>query len=342
MMLKTWINFNQFVKILVKCLQFINKFVYHRFMKRKCRNLSIAVVSVLFVVVFVCMVAIFNKPKGAIIYADTINFTTTIGSFEMFIGNELVLNESLVQINPSNCSVKPKFTIRKSGEDEERDITTNRYLFSEAGKYILTSKVKVDKDHYISDNINITVVNIITEDTSMYIDKLPLQTVYVEEEIELTKLAKLHYPILGEIKVSCSEHITYSQGKINAIKDGAASIDVIIKYENLIIMETIPLIVKAKVEDTGTNLIVSVGGNIVENNRLELTYSQFSFAINYELTNLEHNQEINCWTDSDIVSVISYNAPTIVLKPLSFGEAIIYVSPIDHPSIVFEIIITIV
>lgn len=310
-------------------------------MDRKCRILSIFVIAISVMVIFVAYCIIVNKPKEEIVYANDISFCSIIGGFEMCVGNELVLNDNMVKISPSNCSFKPEFTIQKRDEDE-KEIKTDRYSFSYTGQYTLKAKVKANENYYINDTLIITVVENPISTTSVYIDKLPLQTVYVEQEILLSQLANIKYPTSSVLEVKCSEHVIYEQGKLKTIKEGAGVIEVYITYENITIMETIVFNVKAKIEDTGTQLILTANGNVVQNNSLRIEYSRFNFSINYELTNLEHNQQIMCWTNSDIVEVVSYNTPTIVLKTLSVGEAVIYVSPIDYPHIIFEIVVSII
>lgn len=324
-------------------MQFIYDFSYHRLMKRICRILSIGLGVLLIVILAVSISIIIKKSdKNKIIYAETIKFSTQIGSFEMLIDNELVLDVGSVKITPSNCSFQPTFTIKKSTEDDEITIVGNRYLFETAGKYTLYCKVKSGKNYDIKDSMTINVVSHITSNTSMYITKLPLQTFYVDEIVDLALLAEVKAPNSSEVILSGSEHISIQDGNIKAIKDGVATLDIKVSYENISIVETVSFIIKPKIQDTGIDLILSVNGNVLEQNTLEIAYSQFSFAIDYELTNLEHNQNITCWTDSNIINVVSFNAPIIVLKPLNIGTATIYVSPEAHPEVEFEIIITII
>lgn len=336
-------KFNLFGKILVNCLLFVNKFVYHRIMKKICRNLSIGLGVITIVILAVSISLIARRSKGSrIIYAETIRFSSTIGSFEMLIDNELIVDAGLVQITPSNCSFQPMFTIKKSTEDSEIAIVGNKHSFETAGSYTLYCKIQSNENYYITDSINIKVVSNPTKDTSMYINKLPLQTFYVDDIIELEKLAEIYAPNSSSVALAGDEYTTIEDGTIKAIRDGVAILDIKVTYENITIVETISFIIKPKIQDTGVDLILSINGNILEQNNIEIPYSQFNFAINYELTNLEQNQNINCWTDSDIVGVVSYNSPIIILKTLGIGTATIYVSPTLHPEVVFEIIVTII
>ena len=89
-------------------------------MKKICRNLSICVGVVAILVLAVSIGLIIDKAKASkIVYAKTIRFNTTVGSFEMLIDNELVLDVGMVEISPRDCSFKPVFSIKKSTEDEE-------------------------------------------------------------------------------------------------------------------------------------------------------------------------------------------------------------------------------
>ncbi len=312
-------------------------------MKKICRNVSIGLGVVAMIILAVSIAIIVDRSDSdKIEYAQTIKFASMIGSFEMLIDNELVIDMDLVQITPSTCSFKPTFTLKKSTEDVETAIVGNRYSFETTGRYTLYCKIKSNKNYEIHDSININVVSNPTDDTSMYINKLPLQTFYVDEIIGLENLVEIHAPNSSVVTLSGGEYITIQDENIKALKDGVATLDVKVTYENISIAETVSFIIKPKIEDTGIDLLLSINGNVLEQNCLEIEYSPFNFAINYELTNLEHNQNITCWTDSDIVNIVSFNAPIIILQPLSMGTATIYVSPLAHPEVVFEIIVTII
>ena len=311
-------------------------------MKKICRNLSVCLGVVAILILAISVILVFNKEKSSkIVYAQTIKFCTNIGSFEMLIDNELILGEELVEITPSDCSFKPVFSIKKSTEDDEISIVGNKYKFEMAGKYTLYCKV-AKGDDYVKDSININVVSNPAQNTSMYIRNLPLQTFYVESIIELDDIVDIKAPDSSKIMIYGSEHILIENGIIKAVKDGVATLDILLDYNHIMIMGTVSFIIKPSIQDSGIELKLSVDGNILTQNSLEIQHTIFYNSINYELTNLEHNQNITCWTDSDLLTVISCDAPTIIFATAGVGEAVIYVSPKAHPEIVFEIAITII
>ena len=310
-------------------------------MKKKCRILSVCVVVACVVISAIAVVKALNKDEKYVVYAESVSFTTSVGGFEMCIDNQLLIDESIITISPSDCSFKPEFVIKCSSA-EDKNIKMGKYTFASKGNYILECKVKSGKDYYAKDTIKITVVDSPTTTTNIHIDKLPMQTIYIDDEISLTSLAGLDYPTLSTINIECSEHVAYSEGKFKALYDGIATINISITYDYITICETVSLVVKVPIAESGVDLILSVNNNILTINQLQITYSPFNFTINYKLTNPEHNQVIDCWTDSEHIKVVSFNAPSIILTPLSIGEAIVYVSPIDYPHIMFEIVITIV
>jgi hypothetical protein len=312
-------------------------------MKKICRNLSVCLGVVAILILAISVILIINKEKSSkIVYAQTIRFCTSIGSFEMLIDNELILDETLVEITPSDCSFKPVFSIKKSTEDDEISIVGNKYKFETAGKYTLYCKVASGSDYYVKDSININVVSSPTQNTSMYISNLPLQTFYVEDIIDLLNIVDIKSPDLSKIMIYGSEHILIENGIIKAVKDGVATLDILLDYNHIMIMGTVSFVIKPSIQDSGVGLKLSVDGNVLTKNTLEVQHTTFYNSINYELTNLEHNQNITCWTDSDLLTVISYDAPTIIFATTGVGDAIIYVSPKAHPEIVFEIVITII
>lgn len=310
-------------------------------MNKKCRILSICVVVIAIVVAVVAIFKTFNKHEKLVVYAESVSFTTSVGGLEMCINNELLIDESIITVSPSNCSFKPEFVI-KSDHFEDKIIKTGKYSFASKGIYILECRVKCSDEFYVKDSLKITVVDSKTITTNIYIGKLSMKTIYIDDEIPLTSLVELDYPALSSVDVECSQHISYNDGKFKALYDGIATINIFVTYDYITICENVKLAIKLPISETGVDLILSVNNSILTSNQLEIDYSPFNFAINYELTNLEHNQVIDCWTDSEHISVVSFNAPSIILTPLSVGEAIVYVSPEDYPDIVFEIVISII
>ena len=136
-------------------------------MKKICRNLSICLGVVAILIFAISVGIVISKAKAnKIVYAKTIKFCTTVGSFEMLLDNELVLDVGMVKISPAECSFKPVFSIKKSTEDEEISLVGNKYKFETVGKYTLYCKVATGSNYYASDSININVVSNPTDNTT--------------------------------------------------------------------------------------------------------------------------------------------------------------------------------
>lgn len=311
-------------------------------MNKLCRNLSIWIVAVLFVIGIICGIKIFAKQKEASIYATDISFSTTVGSFEMLVDNMLIIGDDAITITPSNCSFKPRLMLQKENA-EDSIIVNNKIRFETSGKYTLYCIVPRNNEYNVSDSITINVVNSITEDTSVYIKKLPSQEIHVGDVLNVEDLVELKGPTSSQIIVSSSDSCAeITDGNIKAIKDGVANLEIFLTYDHITILKQILITISPKVEDSGIDLILSVNNNVLNTLVIEMEYAPYSFAINYELTNLEYNQNINCWTEGDVVEVVLYDSPIIILTPLSAGQTTVYVSPEDYPSIVFEIIVRII
>ncbi len=310
-------------------------------MKIKCRILSVFVVAICLVVIIASIIVIKNKKDDKQVYAESINFVGLAGGAELYIDNDLLIDEGLIIISPSNCTVKPEFAIKKSGEDEYTSIDTGKYCFDKAGKHILVCKVLKNKNYYIQDRITINVVEMPTESTSMYIKSLINTTMYEEDNIVISDIMEMLCPPSAEVNMVCSDNITLNNGIITALDAGYARVEVTIKNDNIIISKILPIIIKPKIVESAIRLQLSMGTNIFTNNEIEISLSKFNYSIIYELINSD-KQLINCWTDSNIVEVVSFNPMIIELKTISAGTATIYVSPLDFPDTIFEFVVNIV
>lgn len=310
-------------------------------MKVKCRILSMCVVVVLAIALISGIFITINKNKDKDIYAKSLKFSGLIGGVEIYIENELIIDDNLVTVSPANCSFKPEFSIKKSGDDESVAVDKGKFLFETNGKYTLSCRVKSSKNYYLIRSISITVVDVPTDDTNIYVKKLTDATMYVEDKIDLLSVAEIKCPNSVKLDLICNENISIENNIVTAIKEGLGQIDIVVRYNNISICKTIFIIVKPKLTKDNIELKLTIGGQAINNN-IEIEYSEFNFMMNYELTNLEGNQSINCWTDSNIVSIVSYNSPIIEMLMIDKGKAVVYVSPLSYPEIVFEIVINII
>ncbi len=305
-------------------------------MNLKCRILSIIVTSALFIATLICCVVAFNKKNDKIIYATNISFNGIIGGVELCIDNDLLLSDEMVSIEPSNCTEQPTFIIKKYGNDDETEIKNGKHTFNDIGRYILKCKVPSSEKYHVTDTISITVVDSPTDNTYMYIDAKD-GLMYVDNVVPITELATIVAPNSADINISCSNNLRIVDNNVTAIKDGTGYISVIIEYNNIKIHKTFNIIIKPKTITSDIQLKLYYGGNII-NNTINITSNEYSTMINYILTNTD-NQLINCWTNDNVVKVDSFNPDSIVLTPITNGETIVYVSPLESLDIVFEIIV---
>lgn len=310
-------------------------------MKIKWRILSICAISILVMAIISGIAILNNRARNKDVYATSLNFAGLVNGAKIYLNNDLIVNKSLVKIFPYNCTFLPEFSIKKSGDEESLTITNERVVFDEATKYTLTCKIKSSKNYYLKRSIVITVVESPTEDTSMYIQKIKDITLHVDDEIALSSIVRISCPTSAKIDIVYNENMYETNGMITAIQDGLGTMDITLSYDNIIIRKTIFITIKPKITQDDINLKLTVGGELLASNEIEIPYSDFAFAINYELTELD-SQLINCWTNSDIIEITSYNSPMIVFEILNNGEATIFVSPQNYPNIVFEIIIKII
>ena len=307
----------------------------------KCRIMSVFVIALSLIVTVISIIVIANKSNKQIIYADDIKFVSVSSSFEMLRDNYIIIDESLVNITPANCNASTEFSITKPGADEEEVISAGKYKFTNTGRHILKCKVKAGDNYYKHDKMFITVVDEVSENAGMYIKALDRKTLYVDDCINIEEVFKMSYPTNTAVSIKHSQHITISNDVITAVNDGIATIDVALRFDNITITDTISIVVRPKIVESEIGLKLSIANQVLENNIVEVAISKYNFAISYELTNTDF-QLINCYTDSSLLEIVSYDAPVIVIKAKEIGEARIYISPLDYPDRVFEVIIKIV
>ena len=311
-------------------------------MKSKCRILSIIVVLVSIITTIVCAIIIANKNSNEPIYATSINFVGQVKGAELLIGNQIVLNESLISVEPINCTVKPEFTIKRYNAPSDSAIVLSEptYSVEDAGSYIVSARIKANENYYLSDSVTIKFVSSPGDTTTMYIYPYETISVFVEDSVALESLVDIVAPNSAQISFECNQNITILNNIITAITPGVGAVNIMIAYDNFIILETVNMIIKPKVIASEIGLILTVGPNQLSTYVVEITNSSYTFTINYQLLNIE-NQLINCWTDSKILQVVSYNAPSIVINTIECGNAILYISPVEYDNIIFEILIKI-
>lgn len=311
-------------------------------MKKICRILSIVAVLVVGIVATILVVKAFNKSKDREIYATSVNFKTNAGAVEIYRENEIVLSKDLVTIKPADCALMPEFWFKKYGQSGETLIKGTTHKFEDSDKYILICRVKSGDTYYVEDRLTIDVVDTPRETTSFYIQKLNVNNLYIDEDVSLDKIVHIKQSSNSSVTVDCDEYVEYNNGILTPRKQGDSKITVILKDNNISICHKISLKINPSVVNAEVELQLTMGGQVLSGNVVEKQYSQFNFDIGYTLINLDRNQSIDCWTDSDVVEIVKYNSPTIRLRPLCRGTAVIYVVPVERPDLTFEIIVSII
>lgn len=311
-------------------------------MKKFCRILSVVCVIVVFATATIFIVKAVRKPRNKEIYATSVSFKSIAKAIEIYRNNEIIVGKDLVTIKPADCSVKPEFLFKKYGQSGETEIDGDTHKFENEGKYILICRVKSGADYYVEDRLTIDVVNSPRETTSFYIQKLNTSTLYVGENINLRQVAYIKRSNNSAVDVLSDEHIEYSDGVITPVKEGDFKITIVLLDNNIAICQQVSLKVKPSVINADVELKLTFDGNVLDSNLIEIELTPFNVDIGYTLTNLDENQVIDCWTDSGIVEVITFNAPTIRLHLRGKGVATVYVKPLQRPDLIFEIMITII
>ena len=311
-------------------------------MKKICRNLSIVALVVIGITTAILIIVALRKTKDKEIYATDVNFKTMAESIEIYGENKIVVSSDLVNIKPANCTVEPEFLFKKYGQSGEIEIKDNYHKFEDVGKYILICRVKSGESYYVEDRLTIDVVNAPRETTSFYIKDVGVINLYLDESVELEELVTIKRGNNSSIEMIHNERVKYENGIINPIMEGACETAILLKDNNIVICQEITINVKPSVINAEVKLELTLGGEILESNVVEKQYSQFYFDIGYTLVNLDRNQAVECWTESSVVEVVRFNSPTIRLKPLSRGIAIVYVKPVERPDLIFEIIVSII
>ncbi len=316
-------------------------FVYYCVMKKKCRILSIIVVIILLGAVIGLTIFIINKPNKKTTYAESIAFVSDSQGFELLISNSLIINDNMVTVTPNDCSFKPEFTIKKYNSKNEIPIVNNKHNFETSGRYIFTCKVKKSANDYAKDTILITVVDAPTINTNMYITRVVPPEIYVEDKINISSLCECIYPANAKLDIICDEYLYYDGEYIVASKSGIGHFDVLLTYDYITIGKSFSVYIAPKLVESDIRLELNYNGFPLTSNNIEVNSAELLVSINYNLTHLI-NQSINCWTDSNLLQINSYDTPIIQFKPLSTGTATIYVSPVNHSHLIFEIVVTII
>ena len=309
------------------------------------RILSVFVILVC-VVVAIILGAIFfvvpQKPKD--VHAKSINFVTKSGGFEICKSNEILVDYYIVEISPSNCTFKPEFLLKRTGEKDEDalGVALGNMTISEIGSYELICRAKSGKNSYVKDRVKIKVVDEPGENTGMYISKKNPAGIYVDDSLNIDEVIHTISPIGAQLAISTSPHFVLDGQTLVAMMEGLATVDIRLSYDGITIVDQFMYTIKPRKSESANQLILTVNGTMLDNNEVQVEYSTFNQSISYYITNL-YSQEVECYTDSELISIKNrYNFTTIIFTTLGRGEAIIYVSPTDFPQLRFEILIRIV
>lgn len=310
-------------------------------MVMKRRILSIFVIVAALTVTLISIIVVANKKEDKLVYGKNIKFNSNISGFEMSIDNYLVIDKSMVTVTPSDCSFEPEFTITKYSSGEEVAIKEGKYKFSQTGKHILKCMVKISATYSWHDKISINVVDGYNSSTSMYIKQIKNQVLYVEDCVILDEIVELKYPTNTKITYDYTDNVSIKDNLVTAKLDGLAKIDITLNYNNIIITDTIYITIKPKIIESDIGIIFGAGGQAIDGNYIEIKLSKYTFGIDYKLTNTDF-QLIDCTTDSSAINILSWDSPVIVVETKQLGDATIYITPLEHPELRFELLIRVI
>ena len=310
-------------------------------MKKFCRILSIIALIAIFITSVILVVKVIRKPANKEVYATSVSFKTLAEAVEIYSENKIVITDEMVTIKPSNCTIAPEFLFKKYGQSGETAITDDVLKFESEGRFILICRVKSGDMYYVEDRLIIDVKHDPRETTSFYIQRLNITNLYIDENVSLNQIAYIKKSANSVVDVICDENVKYENGILIPLNEGKCQIVVVLMDNNVAICQEISINIKSSIINAEVELRLTLGGEVLDTNVIEKEYSQFNFDIGYKLINIDRNQAIDCWTEGGVVEVIKYNSPTITLKPLNKGTAVVYVKPLERPDLTFEIVVII-
>ncbi|MBQ3502329.1 MAG: hypothetical protein IJA72_01525, partial [Clostridia bacterium] len=107
------------------------------------------------------------------------------------------------------------------------------------------------------------------------------------------------------------------------------------------ITDTIYITIKPKIIESDIGIIFGAGGQTIDGNYIEIKLSKYTFGIDYRLTNTDF-ELIDCTTDSSAINILSWDSPVIVVETKQIGDATIYITPLEHPELRFELLIRVI
>ena len=306
---------------------------------------SIIIASITAIACIACYFIAINKNKSNVTYAKSINFTNGTGGCELLIDNQLILNNSLLTIQPANCSFSPEYSVTKYGSKSTEDIKVNgdNYKFNNSGKYIVKCSIKSGEydSNYTSATMTIKVVDTPTSSTNMYIKPTGKSVIHLGETLDISTFADITYCKEASINILTNECLKYSNGNITAVKEGLGSIEIYLKLLDVYIYHKLDIQVQSKIEYNTKEIEFTLGDNIYNNNdTLNISLSTESYCLSYTLLNYV-NQQIECTTDNDNISIITVDTPIIMFNTLQVGTSTLYITPYENCNITFKIYIVV-
>ena len=310
-------------------------------MKFKTKILSITLIMVTTLVCVACYFCAINRDRATQpIYAESIHFTDGAGGFELLMDNELILDDSLLTISPSNCSFAPEYSISKYGDKSSTNIehTESRYKFNSVGKYIIKCKIKSGKyeSSYTSTTTTINVVAEPTNSTNMYIKPTSKKSISLGDRIALSDLVNIVYPQQAELNIITSKNLDMVNGEISALTEGSASITIYLRLFNIFLCYNLNVEILPKAELTEQDIQFTLGNNVYYNGDEVCLTSSNIYSLSYELLNCS-NQQTTCIANNQNLSILSQESPIILIKPIHFGKTTLYLTPIESPNTTFKI-----
>lgn len=247
-----------------------------------------------------------------------------------------MIDESLITIEPSDCSFVPEFSISKDTYVKQ----DNKYAFYETGVYNITCKVRGGKDetYFKTDTLKIKVVDAMPSFMGIQVASRISYPLYVGENVDISTIANIRYPTNAELKISTTENIKYENGTISALAKGDAIIYISIVCNGIAIYDKATLKVYEPKAPELISITFEYAGNYFgDGDTITLSKSKIYRSINYQLLNAD-SQSIICTSSNPLVAeIISFNSPLIIINAKSIGSCLISISPEGNSNIIFSL-----
>ena len=272
------------------------------------------------------------------IYATDITISADFRSLTLYVGNSLKFKGNPYEVKPNNYNqgVEIKILNYLGQEKEGATFIDNCFKANKTGTFYLNFIVKTKYNTTKRDSIKISVKNNIDEGYKCIFLKQNVKSITAKESLDISEFVIPYNLGLSNLKYVCS--YGRMDGSIfNPNGLGSYNIEIIIDEGDYLIFNIFTVIVNVD-EDVGVSLY-DVSNNKIENNEIiNISLKDKILLFSYIVEGLKNQRIIVEIENIKIVSLISSDAPIIILELNSVGETEIVVK-IPNNSYEFKIIV---